>query len=48
LTEVVAFTLPDNQQSLAVMQRLGFTDERRLLLSGREHILRRRHLGTVP
>jgi RimJ/RimL family protein N-acetyltransferase len=44
LTEVVAFTLPENQPSLAVMQRLGFELEERLLLGGREHVLRRRHL----
>jgi RimJ/RimL family protein N-acetyltransferase len=45
LTEVVAFTLRGNQASLAVMQRLGFGPEQHLLLGGREHILRRRHLG---
>jgi RimJ/RimL family protein N-acetyltransferase len=32
LTEVVAFTLPENQASLAVMQRLGFGPEQHLLL----------------
>jgi ribosomal-protein-alanine N-acetyltransferase len=48
LTEVVAFTLPENQPSLAVMQHLGFGPEQRLLLEGREHILRRRRLGQLP
>jgi RimJ/RimL family protein N-acetyltransferase len=44
LTEVAAFTLPDNEPSLAVLRRLGFGQEQRLLLKGRDHILRRRHL----
>lgn len=48
LTEVVAFALPGNQPSLAVLQRLGFEDEQRLVLNGREHLLRHRHLGSVP
>ncbi len=45
LTEVVAFALPENQPSLAVIHRLGFRQEQRLLLKGRDHILLRRHLA---
>jgi RimJ/RimL family protein N-acetyltransferase len=44
LTEVVAFTLPENRQSQLVLQRLGFGQRQPLLLNGREHILRRRPL----
>ena len=44
LREVVAFTLPANLRSLAVMERLGFADEQHLTLSGRRHVLRRRRL----
>lgn len=45
LTEVVAFALPENQRSRAVLERLDFGHEERLLLGGREHILRRRQLN---
>lgn len=42
LAEVVAFTLPENHASLAVMQRLGFVGEEQVVIGRRVHVLRRR------
>jgi RimJ/RimL family protein N-acetyltransferase len=39
--ELVAFTLPTNQKSRAVMQRVGFTYERDVIWAGMPHVLYR-------
>jgi RimJ/RimL family protein N-acetyltransferase len=41
LRSLVAFTLPTNQASRAVMQRVGFTYERDVIWSGMPHVLYR-------
>ncbi len=45
LGEVVAFTLPGNRSSSAVMERLGFVDDQHVVIGGRSHVLRRRRLS---
>jgi RimJ/RimL family protein N-acetyltransferase len=42
LSEVVAFTTPENLHSIAVLDRLGFAREGRVQHAGREHALYRR------
>ena len=44
LPKIVAFTLPENQASLSVMDRLGFKRQQRLVVGGRDHVLRERDL----
>ena len=41
LPELVAFTLPDNLRSRAVMERAGFRYERDVLHAGLPHVLYR-------
>ena len=41
LTEIVAFTLPDNARSRAVMARAGFGFEREIVHAGLPHVLYR-------
>jgi RimJ/RimL family protein N-acetyltransferase len=42
LSEIVAFTLPDNIASRGVMEKSGFAYEREILHVGRPHVLYRR------
>jgi RimJ/RimL family protein N-acetyltransferase len=42
LSEIVAFTLPDNISSRGVMEKSGFVYEREILHVGRPHVLYRR------
>jgi ribosomal-protein-alanine N-acetyltransferase len=43
LTEVVAFTLPDNAASRRVMEKLGFSYEREIVWADLPHVLYRRY-----
>jgi ribosomal-protein-alanine N-acetyltransferase len=45
LTELVAFTLPTNHASQAVMRKTGFAYERRVEHAGLAHVLYRRSAG---
>ncbi len=48
LTEIIAFSLPDNAASLRVMAKTGFVFEREIVYIGRTHVLyRRRADGAV-